>query len=108
MSTHNRVNGGTATSAAGAVTLNNRWGVITTESLATAAGATYTLTITNSQIAATDMVFASVAFGTANAGMPMIARTTPAAGSLVLVLQNIHASAALNGTLVISYGSFPA
>lgn len=108
MSTHNRVNGGTATATAGAATLNNRWGVVTSESLSTAAGATYTLTVTNSQIAATDMVFASVAYGTSSAGSPAIMRVTPAAGSLVIIVQNIHASAALNGTIVISYGSFPA
>lgn len=108
MSTHNRVNGGTATASSGAATLNNRWGVVTSESLATAAGATYTLTVTDSQIAATDMVFASVAYGTSTTGSPAIMRVTPAAGSLVIVIQNIHASAALNGTIVVSFGSFPA
>ncbi|TGP26098.1 MULTISPECIES: hypothetical protein [unclassified Mesorhizobium] len=108
MSTHNRVNGGTATATAGAATLNNRWGVVTSESLATAAGATYTLTVTDNQIAATDMVFASVAYGTSNAGSPAIMRVTPSAGSLVIIVQNIHASAALNGTIVIAFGSFPA
>ncbi len=108
MSTHNRVNGGTATSAAGAVTLNNRWGVITTEALSTAAVTNYTLTITNSQIAATDMVFASVANGTNSAGNPLVLRVTPAAGSVVIVIRNVDSAAALNGTLVISYGSFPA
>lgn len=109
MSTINRVNGGTATATAGAATLNNRFGVITSEALTTAQNLFYTLTVTNSAIAATDMVFASVANGTNTQGTPMIVRVTPAAGSLVIIVCNKHASAeALNGTLKIAYGSFPA
>lgn len=108
MSTINRVNGGTATATAGAATLNNRFGKITTEALTTAAAATYTLTITNSQIAATDHVFVSVAYGTATAGAPVVQLVTPAAGSVVIILKNVHATAALDGTLKISFASFPA
>lgn len=93
----------TATATAGAATLNKDSGKITTEALTTAAGATYTLTLTNSSIAAADMVFASVAYGTATAGMPVITRVSPAANSVVIVIQNIHASAALDGTLKISF-----
>lgn len=109
MSTINRVNGGTATATAGAATLANRFGVITTEALTTAQNAIYTLTVTNSQVKATDMVFASVTDGTNTQGTPMVVRVTPAAGSLVITVQNKHASSeALNGTLKISYASFPA
>lgn len=93
----------TATATAGAATLAKDSGKITSESLTTAAGSTYTLTLTNSAIAAADMVFASVAYGTATTGMPVITRVTPAANSVVIVVQNIHASAALNGTIVISF-----
>lgn len=109
MSTINRVNGGTATASSGAATLANRFGKITTEALTTAQNAIYTLTITNTQIKATDMVFASVADGTNTQGTPMIVRVAPAANSLVITVQNKHASSeALNGTLVISYAAFPA
>lgn len=93
----------TATAVAGAVTLAKQSGVITSESLVTAAGATYTLTITNTGIAAADMVFASVWLGTATTGTPTIATVKPLAGSVVIVVQNIHASAALNGTLKIAF-----
>lgn len=93
----------TATATGGAATLAKDSGKITSESLTTAAGATYTLTLTNSAIAAADMVFASVALGTATTGMPVITRVTPGATSVVIVVQNIHASAALNGTIVISF-----
>lgn len=93
----------TASATAGAATLNKNAGVITSEALTTAAGATYTLTLTNSTIAAADQVFASVAYGTATAGMPCITRVTPAAGSVVIIVQNIHASAALDGTIKIAF-----
>ena len=93
----------TVAATAGAATLNKMSGVVTTEALTTVAGAVYTLTLTNSDIAATDIVLAVVALGTATTGMPTITTITPGAGSVVIKVQNIHASAALNGTLVISF-----
>ena len=109
MSTIFSLNSGTGTAAAGAVTLNNRFGKITSETLTTAQNAFYTLTITNSEIRATDIVMASVANGTNTQGTPMIVRVTPAAGSLVIIVRNAHASAeALNGTLVVSYAALGA
>lgn len=96
----------TAAASAGAATLNKSAGVITSEALTTAAGATYTLTLTDSTIAAADQVMASVALGTATTGMPVVATVTPAAGSVVIVAQNIHASAALNGTIKIAFVVF--
>ena len=35
--------------------------------------------------------------------MPAVTTVTPAAGSLVIIVQNIHASAALNGTIKIAF-----
>lgn len=94
----------TATATAGAATSNaSGSGVVTSEALTTAAGATYTLTLTNDMIAAADTVFASVALGTATTGMPAVTTVAPAAGSVVVIVQNIHASAALNGTIKISF-----
>lgn len=74
---------------------------ITSEALTTAAGAVYTLTYTNAWIQADSMVIASVGLGTATTGTPTVTTSTPAAGSVVIKVQNIHASAAVNGTLVI-------
>lgn len=96
----------TATATSGAATLNKMAGVITSESLTTAAGADYTLTLTNSDIAAADQVFASVGWGTTTAGTPCVAMVEPAAGSVKIVVQNIHATAAFNGTIVISFAVF--
>ena len=93
----------TAAATAGAATLNKDSGKVTSEALTTAAAATYTLTITNSQVAAADLAFVSIANGTNSAGSPQVQSVTPGAGSLVVVVRNAHASAAFNGTLVVSF-----
>lgn len=96
----------TATAASGAATLNKNAGVVTSESLSTAAGATYTLTLTNSTIAAADQVMVDVGMGSATTGTPSVASVTPGAGSVVVVVQNIHGTAALNGTLTVAFVVF--
>lgn len=109
MSTIHSLGSGTATATAGAATLANRFGVITSEALTTAQNAIYTLTITNTAVKATDLAFASVANGTNTQGTPMIEKVTPAAGSLVIRVVNKHATAeALNGTIKISFAVFGA
>lgn len=92
----------TATASSGAATLNKMAGVITSEALTTAAGADYTLTLTNADVAAADQVFASVQL-TAAGGTPAVASVTPAAGSIVIVVQNIHATAPFAGAIKISF-----
>lgn len=94
---------GTATATGGAATLNQTAGKITSEALTTAAGADYTLTLTNSFIAATDVVLCSVNNGTNTTEGLAINRVTPGAGQVVILVRNTHASAALNGTIVISF-----
>lgn len=108
MSTIHSLGSGTATATAGAATLANRFGKVTSEALTTAAGATYTLTVTNTAMSAEDIVMASVAYGTATAGSPVVTRVTPADGSVVIIVQNVHASAALDGTIVIAFAAFGA
>ncbi len=93
----------TATATAGAATLNQPSGVITTESLTTASQANYTLTLTNSQIAAGDIVQVAIGNGTNSAGTPVQTTVTPAAGSVVIVVKNDHASNAFNGTLSVRF-----
>jgi hypothetical protein len=93
----------TATAVAGAVTLSKLSGKITTEALSTAAAATYTLTLTNTKLLASDLIFVSVANGTNAVGTPAVATAKCAAGSASIVIQNIHASVALSGTLIISF-----
>lgn len=93
----------TATASAGAATLSKSAGVITSEALTTAAAAAYTLTLTNTTIAAADQVFASVQNGTNTQGIPVIERVTPGVGSVVIVVRNLHASEALNGTIKVAF-----
>lgn len=97
---------GTGTSTVGAATVNTQTGLITTEALTTAAGATYTFTLTNSRINASSVVNVMVSKGTATTGTPTVAWITPAAGSVVFIIQNIHAAAALNGTIKLGFSVF--
>lgn len=104
MSTIHSSGSGTAVATAGAATLANRFGAVTTEALTTAQNGIYTLTITNSAVSAGDLAFASVRNGTNSAGTPMIGAVTASAGSLVVEVINKAAGAtALNGTLVVSF-----
>lgn len=95
---------GAATASAGAATLANKCGVITSEALTTAAAAEYTLTLTNTTIAAGDICFAGAALGTSTQGTVTSGgamKTTANTG--VVAVSNVHASEALNGTITIVY-----
>jgi hypothetical protein len=91
----------TATAASGAATAQGELVRVTSESLSTAAGATYTLTITDARITANSVCFANIGLGTSTAGTPVITTVKPAAGSVVVIVQNIHSANALNGTIVV-------
>lgn len=93
----------TATATAGAATLNKLSGVVTSEALTTAAGSSYTLTLTNSKIAATSRVFASVQNGTNTRTNLQVGAITPGAGSCTIDVANREASNALNGTIKIGF-----
>lgn len=95
----------TATASSNAATLNAAGsGVITTEALTTLAGSDYTLTLTNNMVAAADLVFATVQYGTATTGSPFVSRITPAAGSVVILVRNgASTDSVLNGTVKIGF-----
>jgi hypothetical protein len=93
----------TAAATAGAATLNKSSGVITSESLTTAGLAAYTLTLTNSKITAGDLVFAAIHNGTNTGGTPVLGTTAATANTATIVVQNVHATVAFNGTIVISF-----
>ncbi len=82
----------TATASAGAATCNAMIGSVTTESLSTAGGAEYTLTLTNSKIGANDFVLASVD-ALSSAGTPGIGGCKVSAGQVVITVTNLSASA---------------
>lgn len=100
------------TSTVHAATSNTFSGSVTTEALTTAAGAVYTFTLTNSLIAAATAagVFSNILFDI-RSGTNTIEGMTPTsstagAGSTVLTFTN-NGSAALNGTMVISWHLAP-
>lgn len=95
---------GTGTASSAAVTINDLAGLITTEALTTAQNALATVTVTNSKVAVGDLVFVTVANGTNTQGTPVLTKVTPGAGSFVLLVANLHASAeSFNGTLKIGF-----
>jgi hypothetical protein len=97
---------GTATAANGAATLNQDAGTITTESLSTAGGSTYTLALGCDQVTPNSIVQTSLAYGTATQGDPDISRVTPGNGVVTIIVANRAASTALNGTLKIGFVVF--
>lgn len=94
---------GTGTAASSAVTINQALGTITSEALTTAAQASEDLTLTSDKITASSIVLCSVADGTNTQGIPVIGTVVPAAGSCVIKVENLHASQAFNGTVVVNY-----
>jgi hypothetical protein len=92
--------------AAGAAKANCALVAVTTEALTTAAGSTYTLTLTNPIISARSIVFVVYRNGTNTQGTLAAPMVTPAAGSVAVAVKNIHATEALNGTLVLCLAIF--
>jgi hypothetical protein len=102
-----RLNGfAAATASSGAATANGQRVQITSESLTTAAGSDYVLTLTNSFITAPggsgSLVMCSVANGTNTTEGLACNRVQPGSGSAVIHIRNTNASSVLNGTIVIS------
>ncbi len=94
---------GTATSTAGAATVNHQAGVITTESLTTAAAAAYAFTLTNSRITTASIVLLQLMGGT-NTTRGLELRAIPGSGSATLSIYNNNvAGTALNGTLIFGF-----
>lgn len=93
---------GSVTLSSNAGTLNAIAGKITTETLTTAAGDPVTLTITNSEVAATDIILVTRNGGTSDEGTPEW-KVTPGSGSFAILLENRHASAAFDGTFIFGF-----
>jgi hypothetical protein len=91
-----------ATSITTGVTCNAYSGVITTVSQTVAAGAEADFVVTNSKVAATDVVAACIKTHT-SAGTFMASVAAVAAGQFTVRLTNLHASAAGDNVLVINF-----
>lgn len=94
---------GTGTCSSNAVTINDLCGLITTEALTTGEGASQAITLTNSKIAAGDLVFVTVGLGTATTGTPTVGDVTPGSGTCTIVILNGDAADDFNGTLKIGF-----
>jgi hypothetical protein len=97
-------NGGTvtqATSITTGVTLNGLSGRITTVASTLAAAGEATFTVTNSAVAATDVVVLSTTY--AGAGTLEVFCSQVAAGTFNITLANLHAANALDAAVVINF-----
>jgi hypothetical protein len=85
---------------AGVATISIDSGIITSESLTTAAGATYTLTLGCDEADSNSIVHVNIYNGTNNAGDPSLGLVKPSDnGSVTITVVNRHASNAFNGTI---------
>lgn len=92
--------------AAGSATLNADAGVLTLTGATAAAGAVNTFTLNNSQVGATDRVYATIndyAGTLGTNGVPVLVNATSAAGSIVFNIVNVHAANALSGDITLSF-----
>lgn len=97
--------GGTVTqvtSRATGVTLSKPVGQIVTDATSLAAGAEATFTVTNTLVAATDVVVVCAKGGqTAGTSVPVVSAV--AAGSFDITLTNLHAATADTGAMTINF-----
>jgi hypothetical protein len=94
------------TSASTGVTLSKPCGQITTVALTTAAAAEEAFTVTNTLVAATDVVVLSTTY--AGAGTPIVYCKKVAAGSFDIGITNVHAANAMDAVIVINFAVFKA
>lgn len=95
-----------ATAVAGAAKLNCDSGVVTSEALATAAGASYTLTLACNEVTSKSLVMASLQNGSNSGGDPSLSRIVPADGGKVTFTVVNRGASAFNGTLKIGFVVF--
>ena len=94
---------GTATSTAGAATINHQAGVITTETLTTAAATAYAFTLTNSRINSSSVITLGL-MGGSNTIRGLELRAIPGSGTAdISIYNNNVAGTALNGTLIFGF-----
>lgn len=98
--------GGTVTQATDrstGVTLSKLTGAITTDTTSLAAGAEAEFTVTNTTVAATDVVVVSLKSGNTGIGTCVPVVTGVAAGSFKIMITNTHTSTAEVGACVLNF-----
>ena len=92
------------TTVTGAATISKPAGIVTTNvDVNSAAAGTYTLTLTNTLIAADSLVQVTVGYGTATTGYPVVQKVTPGSGTCTIVIGNAAPVNAFNGSLIINF-----
>jgi hypothetical protein len=91
-----------ATATAGAATCHANQGIITSESLTTAAGAVYTLTLTNRLINSGSSIFC-IADAGSSTGSPCVINATAGSGTATIKVQNVHSATAFNAAIKIHF-----
>ena len=91
------------TSLVTSVTCNSEAGVITTVSATTAAGASETFTVNCNEVTTGSVVVVCVAGYAGSTGVPNLRMGNLASGSFTITVTNVHATAALNGVLKVSF-----
>lgn len=94
--------GNTGTASGDAVTISKIGGMITSESKTTAAASAFTITLTNTLIAATSTLQATALSLSNTTGKPAVTAITPGSGSATIAVTNIG-TAAFNGTFNIPF-----
>jgi len=95
---------GAATATSGTATLSDLMGKVTTDASSAAADATYTLTLTNTKVAAGDMAFASVTLSSGTAAGVAVKDVLCGSETLTIVLVNTDADTAWSSAaFIISY-----
>ncbi len=90
----------TATATAGVATATGTVLKVTSETLTTAVAGIYTLTITDTSVVTTSVLSVNVERGTLTTGQPTLLTATATANTITIIVKNIDAAAAFNGTLV--------
>lgn len=84
---------GSATAASGAATLADTIGTVRTDASSAAADAAYTLTITDTKVAAGDIAFASAHLVSGTAASVAVKDVVCGDGTITIVLMNSHNTA---------------
>lgn len=96
-----KLDNGTVTLSANAGTLSKQAGVVTTEALTTAGGASQALVITNTLVATTSAIVLTKMGGT-NTVKNYSLEAVPTANTITVTVYNNTAATALNGTIIFS------
>lgn len=94
---------GTGTCSSNAVTISKMGGIVTTESLNTAGGASQAITITNTTVAAGDLILIGRQGGTNSNTQNYTINAVATTNTITATIYNNTAATALNGTIIFSF-----